>query len=65
MSENARKKLFQPFSGSSRQGGTGLGLVIVRDILRAHGGDVALVSAAEENTTFRLAIAKLADDPKP
>ena len=38
----ARKKLFQPFAGSSRNSGTGLGLVIVRDIARAHGGDVVL-----------------------
>jgi len=55
-SENAREKLFQPFVGSSRDGGTGLGLVIVRDIMRAHGGDVALVSDPDEKTTFRLAL---------
>ncbi|MDP6108947.1 MAG: HAMP domain-containing sensor histidine kinase, partial [Rhodospirillales bacterium] len=62
MSELARKKLFQPFAGSSRDGGTGLGLIIVRDILRAHGGDATLVSATEEGTTFRLVIAKLEED---
>lgn len=62
MSGLARKKLFQPFAGSSRDGGTGLGLIIVRDILRAHGGDATLVSATEEGTTFRLVIAKLEED---
>jgi signal transduction histidine kinase len=41
--EQAKVRLFQPFAGSVRKGGTGLGLVIIRDILRAHGGDVALV----------------------
>ncbi|NQU58373.1 MAG: HAMP domain-containing histidine kinase [Rhodospirillales bacterium] len=60
LTENARKKLFQPFASSSRDGGTGLGLVIVRDIVGAHGGDITLVSAADEETTFRLAIPKQA-----
>ena len=60
LSENARNKLFQPFASSSREGGTGLGLVIVRDIVRAHGGDMALTSAAGEKTAFRLAIPKQA-----
>ncbi len=64
-SETARKKLFQPFAGSTREGGTGLGLVIVRDILRAHGGDLALVSAPGEHTTFRLAIAKPEESEAP
>ncbi|NQU61687.1 MAG: HAMP domain-containing histidine kinase [Rhodospirillales bacterium] len=43
LSQPAREKLFQPFAGSARNGGTGLGLVIVRDICRAHGGDVTLI----------------------
>jgi signal transduction histidine kinase len=54
--DKARNKLFQPFVGSSRDGGTGLGLVIVHDILRAHGGDVALNSAPGEPTSFKLVL---------
>ncbi|MGB0681722.1 MAG: sensor histidine kinase [Magnetovibrionaceae bacterium] len=54
MAEKAQAKLFQPFAGSARKGGTGLGLVIVRDILRAHGGEVELVSTGAEGTRFRL-----------
>jgi len=54
LAPKARSRLFQPFAGSARQGGTGLGLVIVRDILRAHGGDIALVETGDTGTRFRL-----------
>ncbi len=50
----ARDNLFQPFKASARKGGTGLGLAIARDILRAHGGDMALAKTDEAGTTFRL-----------
>ena len=52
----AREKLFQPFAGSARKGGTGLGLVITRDILRSHGGDLVLVDTGDGGTTFRLVL---------
>ncbi|MBT7942271.1 MAG: HAMP domain-containing histidine kinase [Alphaproteobacteria bacterium] len=48
LARKAKENLFQPFAGSSRDGGTGLGLVIVRDIARAHGGDVTLVEDGGE-----------------
>ncbi len=52
--ETARDNLFQPFAGSARKGGTGLGLVIARDIVRAHGGDLSLAATGTDGTTFRL-----------
>jgi signal transduction histidine kinase len=54
LTPRARDSLFQPFAGSTRHGGTGLGLVIARDIMRAHGGDIGLRASGEDGTTFRL-----------
>jgi signal transduction histidine kinase len=48
----AKEKLFQPFAGSARDGGTGLGLVIVYDIAKAHGGDVELLDQENANKTL-------------
>jgi signal transduction histidine kinase len=56
ISGSARERLFQPFALSSRPGGTGLGLAIARDLARAHGGDVALVSTGASGTVFRVTI---------
>ena len=44
--------LFDPYTRSSRTGGTGLGLYIVNQIARAHGGTVAVRSSEHEGTTF-------------
>ncbi|MBI4184633.1 MAG: HAMP domain-containing histidine kinase [Proteobacteria bacterium] len=52
----ARENLFKPFAGAGRAGGTGLGLVIARDLMRAHGGDIELVASGETGTTFRLTL---------
>ena len=51
-----RERLFQPFSGSTRSGGSGLGLAISRELIQAHGGELALVSTGEKGTHFRLNI---------
>lgn len=52
----ARDNLFRPFAGSARPGGTGLGLAIAREIMRAHGGDIALSASTAGGTTFRLTL---------
>ncbi|MBX3231292.1 MAG: HAMP domain-containing histidine kinase [Labilithrix sp.] len=54
-------KLFQPFNAvavkaAGRPAGIGIGLSIVREVARAHHGDVA-VSREADTTTFRLEIA--------
>ncbi len=50
----AQAHLFEPFSGSTRPGGTGLGLPIAREIMRAHGGDIELIHTGADGTVFRL-----------
>jgi signal transduction histidine kinase len=49
-----KAKLFQPFVSAARPGGSGLGLAIARDLARAHGGDLVLVSTGADGTIFRV-----------
>jgi signal transduction histidine kinase len=47
--------IFLPFERGAQEGtGLGLGLYIVREIAKAHGGDVSVTSSPEEGTTFAL-----------
>jgi signal transduction histidine kinase len=52
----ARENLFLPFQGAARRGGTGLGLAIAAEIVRAHGGDIALVDRPGAGAIFEIAI---------
>lgn len=54
--ERVREHLFEAFRGSARSGGTGLGLSIARELVRAHGGDIRLLSSTGEGTVFSLTI---------
>ena len=47
---------FEPFSGSARAGGTGLGLVIARELVHDHGGDLELLQSGEAGATFRITL---------
>ena len=53
--EEAKPHLFEAFQSSSRDGGSGLGLAIAAELVRAHGGEIALVDEGE-GTTFRLTV---------
>jgi len=44
MSHEALAQVFEPFYSASGQGGTGLGMLIVKNIVEAHGGSVLLSS---------------------
>jgi CheY-like chemotaxis protein len=54
-------KLFRPFAQASRDvsmryGGTGLGLVLVKRLARAMGGDLGVASKKDEGSTFTLTV---------
>ncbi|HUK57809.1 MAG TPA: HAMP domain-containing sensor histidine kinase [Stellaceae bacterium] len=61
----ARDNLFRPFAGSARPGGTGLGLAIAREVMRAHGGDVALGESTGAGTMFLLTLPAPGEIPAP
>ncbi len=52
----AQDNLFRPFFGSARPGGSGLGLAIARELTRAHGGELTLVSTTGSGTVFRVTL---------
>lgn len=52
----AKENLFVAFEGSARSGGTGLGLVIAREIVQAHGGQLYYVDQ-ESGARFDLTLA--------
>jgi len=53
--EEVRQKIFEPyFTGKCSGRGTGLGLTIVRNIVRAHDGELALRTEAGRGTRFEI-----------
>lgn len=52
--ERLRERLFQPFAGSGRPDGAGLGLAIARELAQAHGGDLTLEQTGPDGSTFEL-----------
>jgi signal transduction histidine kinase len=55
----SRANLFKPFAASTRKTGTGLGLVIARELAVGMGGDLVLASTGPDGTTFRLILPDL------
>lgn len=55
MDEKEKSRVFEPFY-SKKKGGMGIGLYLTRKIVEAHGGDLDLVSSAQNGTTFTMRI---------
>ncbi len=56
MSADIQKHIFEPFYSSSRGGGTGLGMVIVKNIVDAHEGDLEIVSSPGKGTKIKISL---------
>ncbi|OWV78520.1 histidine kinase [Rhizobium sp. N122] len=57
ISEANRQRIFQPFFSTRReQGGTGMGLGIVRAMLSAHGGTIRLLQTSGAGAEFEITI---------
>jgi len=54
MDAETLKHIFEPFFSSSSRGGTGLGMVAVRNIVEAHGGSVTVDSSPAGGTKVRV-----------
>ena len=54
--QRAQDNLFKPFEGGVSKGGTGLGLVIAGDLIRGHGGRLALDKTGPEGTQFSITL---------
>ena len=49
----AMDKVFVPFF-TTKQGGSGIGLSVCRQIMNRHGGSISVISEEEKGTTFTL-----------
>lgn len=68
--ESMMSKLFSRYSKVSRQGtqgerGTGLGLIITRELIESHGGQLAVRSREGKGTTFTITLPLTAETAPP
>ena len=56
MDPSVQKKIFDPFYSFSDEGGTGLGMSIVKSVIEAHNGMLMVSSKPNGGTTFRVTL---------
>ena len=54
--DHAREELFEPFKGSQKPGGSGLGVAIAAEVIRAHGGEIILAHSDDTGTKFKITL---------
>ncbi len=59
MDSEVSTRVFEPFFSRSEGGGTGLGMVVVKSIVEAHGGSLLVESAPGEGTTVTIRIPEI------
>lgn len=61
-----REQIFEPFFTTKAEGqGTGMGLAIVADIIREHGGNIRVASEMGSGTTMEVRLPLAPSDPAP
>jgi PAS domain S-box-containing protein len=58
MDEQTKNRVFSTFFTTKGLEGTGLGLLVTRKLVRAHGGEVSVRSVPEEGSVFRIDLPK-------
>ena len=54
LTEEVRRRVFEPFFSTKGAGGHGLGLAMVRGVVQQHGGTVEVESRSGQGTTFKI-----------
>lgn len=61
IADGNRDRIFEPFFSTRREnGGTGMGLGIVRAMLTSHGGSIELLESSKQGTVFQVALPRSA-----
>ena len=63
MSEQVRRRIFEPFFSTKGEKGSGLGLSMAYSIVRRHGGDIRVESEPGRGTTFSLSLPEMPETP--
>lgn len=56
MSPEIRDRIFEPFFSSSSAGGTGLGMLVVANVIEAHHGQLSVESEVGKGTAIRISL---------